>query len=73
MEVYHDGVWGTICDENWSIKAAEVVCKELGYKAIDTSVILATKKAFFGEGKDPVWSASVACPSHKLLGNFFML
>lgn len=51
--MYHNGQWGTICDENWSHEAAEVVCKELGY----SGAIFATKKAFSGEGSGPVRDA----------------
>jgi len=50
VEVYHNGQWGTICDKNWSDKAAEVVCKELGFR----TALYASKKAFFGEGTGQV-------------------
>ena len=50
MEVYHDGQWETICDKNWSDKAAEVVSEELGY----SDAMFAIKKVHFGEGTGPV-------------------
>lgn len=49
--MYHDGQWGTICDENWSHDAADVVCKELGF----SGALFATKKAYNdSEGSGPV-------------------
>lgn len=31
VEVFHGGLWGTICHEHWNIDDANVVCRELGY------------------------------------------
>ncbi|CAJ1078187.1 scavenger receptor cysteine-rich type 1 protein M130-like [Xyrichtys novacula] len=57
VEIYHRDSWGTVCDDQWSIVSAEVVCREL-----DCGTVLEAKKnAFFGEGKNEIWLDDVQC------------
>jgi deleted-in-malignant-brain-tumors protein 1 len=32
VEVFHNGYWGTICQDNFTSKDARVICNMLGYK-----------------------------------------
>ena len=49
VEVFHDGQWGSICDDGWDINDATVVCHQLGY----ARAIAYLEYAVFGEA-DPL-------------------
>ena len=44
--MYVEGEWGTVCDDQWDLHDAEVVCRELGYG----HAIAAIKAPAFGPG-----------------------
>lgn len=49
VEVFYSGEWGTVCDDDFSIHAAHVVCRELGY--VEAVSWLPSSKYGKGEGK----------------------
>ena len=49
VEVFYNGEWGTVCDDDFSIYAAQVVCRELGF--MDAKSWSPSAKYGRGEGK----------------------
>ncbi|PIK34659.1 putative deleted in malignant brain tumors 1 protein [Apostichopus japonicus] len=62
VEVYHDGQWGTICDDGWDDNDASVICRQLGYGDVGTG----WQSARFGRGSDPIWLDDVSCSGSEL-------
>ncbi|XP_071842198.1 uncharacterized protein [Apostichopus japonicus] len=57
VEIYLDGMWGTVCDDYWGIEDANVVCRQLGFAGAS----VAYGDAFFGPGNEPTHLDDVAC------------
>ena len=47
-----------MCDDQWGISDAEVVCKQLYNLTSDT---VAYTNAYFGQGTGPIWLDEVQC------------
>ncbi|MGH0132245.1 UNVERIFIED_CONTAM: hypothetical protein FKN15_049482 [Acipenser sinensis] len=57
VEVYYSGEWGTVCDDNWDLAAAHVVCRSLGLKNASEAVVGGT----FGPGSGRIMLDDVSC------------
>ena len=58
VEVFHFGMWGTVCIDGWDLVDARVVCRELGYTT-------AVQANLVGGGSGPIWYDDVACNGYE--------
>ena len=56
VEIFYNGVWGAVCDDNWDASDARVVCRQLGL-----SGGLAIQKSFFGTSTGSIVMDDVEC------------
>ncbi|NXA09450.1 MARCO protein, partial [Sapayoa aenigma] len=54
VEIFHQGSWGTICDDGWTTQEASVVCRMLGFSRA-VSAFTATA------GTGPIWLDDINC------------
>lgn len=61
IEVHYNGEWGTVCDDDFSITTAHVICKELGFIQAESWV----PGAKYGRGKGRIWMDNIRCTGHE--------
>ncbi|XP_013397944.1 neurogenic locus notch homolog protein 1 [Lingula anatina] len=58
VEVYHNGSWGTVCDDSWDNNDAQVFCRSLG---LPYSRAFSIQSAYFGQGNGTIWLDDIDC------------
>jgi len=57
VEIYHEGIWGGICDDEWDKDEAKVACKSLGFPGAE----IATNGARYGYSPSVIWMDNLYC------------
>ncbi|KAK7107812.1 scavenger receptor cysteine-rich type 1 protein M130-like [Littorina saxatilis] len=62
VEVYRQGSWGTVCDEDFDDRDAVVVCRMMGFIQKDETVEVQVRSgASYGQGKGHIFYANLEC------------
>lgn len=57
LEVFYNGEWGTVCDDDFSLYAAHIACRDLGYMEANTWA----PGSKYGKGEGKIWMDNVHC------------
>ena len=61
MEVFHSGAWGTVCDDEWDMDDAQVLCRSMGYGDAQS----ATSGSSYGQGSGNIAFDNVQCSGNE--------
>ena len=62
VEVYHQGSWGTVCDNNWDNRDARVVCRQLGFSVLNAQAFLSAR---YGRGSGSILLDNIGCTGNE--------
>ncbi|XP_072353943.1 neurotrypsin [Scyliorhinus torazame] len=62
LEVYYGGQWGTVCDDGWTERNAQVVCRQLGFRYAQNPL-----EGHFEGGTGPIYLDDVHCSGQESL------
>ncbi|KAK8720907.1 hypothetical protein OTU49_013025, partial [Cherax quadricarinatus] len=57
VQIYHEGRWGNICDDEWDTREGEIVCRTLGFPGLQK----VTYTGLYGHVKDRYWMDNLFC------------